>query len=340
MQTLTTILSYLAIVLWVFGLYLAFFSHLRSMFLEAVKVIWKRKYLWLLAFFAGLSAYGGEVNFLFQRGSTVASLQGYLDGIRTAILEGEVDRLYSSTQNLFQNNLAPMLGFIAIGLLMIAVVAWLIIMSQAAIVRIIGRSQQGKPTGLTDGLAIGTEKFWTLVQLNIVGLLIGWSVWIILTAVPSAIFLITKNAGWSIVAYIGSILSIAASIATIFLVQFATAGIVLQNSKLMPAIIDAWRLFTRNMVSSLEMAIAIFTVNLTLSYLIIAQLLFFFVAYTLSGFIAIVTIIIILYAMLSALSFAAWTIYYLKLVEGKTPSKLGQWTNRLANFAGQQRAAE
>ena len=83
MQTLSTILSYLGILLWFFGIYLAFFSHLRGLFARAVAVIWKRKYLWLLAFFGGLSAYGGEVNFLFQKLNTATSLQGFLDGIRT-----------------------------------------------------------------------------------------------------------------------------------------------------------------------------------------------------------------------------------------------------------------
>lgn len=340
MQILSTILSYLAILLWVFGLYLALFSHLRGMFRRAAVVIWKRKYLWLLAFFAGLSAYGGEVNFLFQRINTTTALQGWLDGIRTAIVEGQVDSFFQSTRNLWVNNLGAMVGVVGIILLLVAVITWLIIMSQAAIVRIVGRSEQGKPTGLTDGLATGTEKFWPLVQLNIIGLLIGWSLWVILTAVPAAIFLITKSTGWSAAAYIGSIASIASSVVTIFLVQFATASIVLQDAKLMPAIIDAWRLFARNVVSSMEMAVAIFTVNVTFSFFVIAQILFFFTAYTLSGFLSILGVILVLYALLSAYSFSTWTIYYLKLIEGKTPSKLGQWTNRLANFAGQKRAAE
>lgn len=340
MQTLSTILSYLAILLWVFGLYLAFFSHLRGLFRQALVVMWKRKYLWLLAFFAGLSAYGGEANFLFQRVNTVTSLEGWLNGIRMAILGGQVESLINSIKNLWINNFASMLGIIGLLILLVAVIVWLIITSQAAIVRIIGRSHQGKPTGLADGLAAGTTKFWTLVQLNIIGLLVGWMLWVVLTAVPAAIFLITKDPAWSIVAYIGSLTSIASSVITIFLVQFATASIALQDMKLIPAIVDAWRLFIRNIVPSLEMAIAIFTINVTVSFAVIAQLLFFFTAYTLSGFLAIVAIIIVLYTILSAFSFSSWTIYYLKLVDGKTPSMIGQWTNRLANFAGQNRSAE
>ncbi len=338
MHTFNTIASYLGILLWGFGLYLAFFSHLRGLFGRAVVTVWRKKYLWLLAFFAGLTAYGGEVNFLFQRINTTTSLQGLLNGIRTAILDGQVERLWRSTGNLWAHNAGTLSASVALALIIIAVIAWLIIISQAAIVRIIGRTQQGKPTGLTDGLAIGTEKFWSLVQLNIIGLLVGWMLWVVLTAVPAALFLITKNTTWSVVAYIGSIVSIASSIVTIFLIQFATAGIVLQNSKLMSAIVDAWRLFSRNIVSSLEMAVAIFTINVTASFLVLGQLFFFVSAYTLGGFLTVVVIMVILYVLLSAFSFSAWTTYYLQLVEGKTPSKLGQWTNRLANFAGQKRA--
>ncbi len=340
MQIFNTLLSYLVLILWVFGLYLAFFSPLRGLFLQAVKAIWKRKYLWLLAFFAGLSSYGGEVNFLFQRVNTVNSLQGFLDGFRAAILEGQVETLIQAVQTLWSNNAGQLIGIIALLLLLVAVIAWLILMSQAAIIRIIGRAQQNKKTGLTDGLSVGTEKFWMLVQLNLIGLLVGWALWALLTAVPSALFIITKNSNWSAVAYAGTIISIVSSIITIFLVQFATASIVLQDAKLMPALVDSWRLFARNIVSSLEMAIAIFTLNVTLSFFVVAQLLFMFTAYTLSGFLIIVAVVVALYTLLSAMSFSAWTMYYLKLVDGKTSSKLGQWTNRLVNFAGQKRVAE
>jgi hypothetical protein len=338
METLSIILSYLGILLWVFGLYLAFFSKLRGMFATSVMMIWKRKYLWLLAFFAGLTAYGGEINVLFQRVNTITSLQGFLEGFRTAILQGQVEDVVRTVRNLWGDNMAFMSGSAAIVILIAAVLIWLIITSQAAIVRIVGRTEQGSPTGLNDGLAIGTEKFWILLQLNLIGLLIGWALWVILTGVPAAIFLLTKQSAWTITAYFGAIASIVGNIISIFLVQFATAGIVLRDEKLMPAIVGGWRLFVRNVVSSLEMAIAIFTINVTLSFFVVAVLLFFVSAYTLAGFLTIVSVIVLLYALLSAFSFSAWTTYYLKLVEGSAPSYLGKWTNQLVNFAGQKRA--
>lgn len=340
MQTLTVILTYVGILLWVLGLFLAFFSHLRGFLGRGLAIIWQKKYLWLLGFFAGMTAYGGEVNFLFRKLNTVASLQALLQGIRTSITNGQVDRLVHASKNLWESSAGRVLLYIFIILAIIALFAWLIIMSQAALVRIVGRTQEGKPTGLLDGLTVGTEKFWVLVQLNIIGLLLGWAMWVILAGVPAAIYLVNSMPVWSVVAYIGSILSIVVSASIIFLIQFSTAGIVLNDSRLIPAIIDAFRLFVRNIVSSVEMAIAIFTVNLTLSFLVLGELFFFMNVFTVGGLLGVIGIITLIYTLLSTFSIASWTVYYLKLVDGKSPSKLAQWTNQLVNFAGQKRISE
>ncbi len=338
MQIFNTILSYVGILLWVFGIYLVAFSKLRGIIGRAVVVVWQKKYLWLLALFAGIPSYGGEINFLFRKLNTVTSLQSWLNGFRNAIVGGDVERLWRASKTLWVHNFGTLAGYLGIFLLIFAVLTWLVIMSQAAIVRVVGRLQQNKPTGLIDGLTIGVEKFWTLVQLNIIGLLVGWAAWVILTAVPAAIYLLNHANGWSFVAFIGSLLSIVVSVIVIFLVQFSTANIVLNDTKLMPAMVDSWRLFKSYMVPSLEMAIAVFTINLTISSVVVSQVVTTITPFTLAGFLTILAIIILLYVLLSALSFTAWTMFYLQLVAGKSDSKLGQWTNRLVNFSGQKRA--
>lgn len=337
MNIVSNILQYLGIALWVFGLYLVFFSHLRGLFIKALKTLWQKKYLLLLAFFAGMTAYGGEVNFLFRQIDTVSTLQTLLDNTRKAILNGQLQTFLDAVKNVWTHSAALLSGYVAIAVLMAAVLAWLIILSQAAVVRIAGRTQQNKPTGLVDGITIGITKFWQLVQLNAIGLLTGWSIWVLLTGVPAAIYLLNHGGAWSAVAYIGSIISIIASVVVIFLVQFATAGIVISEQPLMASIIDSWRLFSRNVVSSLEMAIAIFTVNVTISFLVLGELFFFVSPYTLGSFLFVVAVIVIVYAVLSAFSFAGWTAYYLQLTAGKTYSKLGEWTTKLVNFNTQKR---
>lgn len=338
MNIISTIFSYLGIALWIFGLYLVFFSHLRGIAVKAMVTLWHKKYLLLLAFFAGMTAYGGEVNFLFRQLDTVASLQALLDGVRNAILNGSVQNLMATARTLWTHSTAAMSGYTAIAVLMAAVMAWLVITSQAAIVRIAGRTQQGKPTGMVDGITVGITKFWQLVQLNAIGLLAGWSIWVIFTGVPASLYLLNHGAVWSSVAYAGSIISILSSMVVIFLVQFATAGIVLSEQPLMASIVDSWRLFSHNIISSLEMAVAIFTINVTVSFLVLGELFFFVSPFTLAGFLFIVAIIVLIYALLSGFSFVAWTAYYLQLTAGKSYSKLGQWTTQLVNFSNQKRS--
>lgn len=339
MQIINIIISYLGILLWAFGLYLAFFSHLRGILGRAAVVMWKKKYLWLLGFFAGMTAYGGEVNFFFQRFNTVATIEGWLQGIRSALLNGSASKFFTAAKNLWAHNTGQLSGYLGVALAIIAVLAWLVIVSQGALVRIVGRMQQEKNTGLTDGLSVGTEKFWSLVELNLMGLLTGIASWVILTALPAAIYLLTSNGGWSVVAYFGALASIIISASVIFLIQFSTAGIVLYDTRLIPAIIDGWRLFKNNILASIETAIAVFTVNVVVLSLVTAELFLFMNAsiFTVQGFLIVSGVIIFTYALLSTFSFSVWTIFYTKLMAGKSPSKLNQWTTQLANFAGQRR---
>lgn len=332
MEILSAIFTYAAIVLWGFGLYLVTNSHLRPMLVEAAKMMWQKKYLWFLAFFAGLTAYGGEINFLVRQADTVTSLRALLDGIRTAITNGNWDNFVSVNHRLWTDYPWSMLGYLAVLLVLVVVIFWLIVVSQAAIIRIVGRLRQQQATGLVDGITMGIEKFWQLVQMNLIGLLLGWSVWVILTGVPAAIFLITSTQAWSIVAYIGSLLSVAISLIVIFVIQFATAGVVLHDMKVVPALVKAWDLFRNNFLSSIEMAIAIFTTNITISFVVVAVALFFIAPFSVQTFLLLMLVIVLLYALLSAFSFIAWTMYYLELTAGTTMSKLGQWTNQLVNF--------
>jgi hypothetical protein len=337
MNIINTIFSYLGIALWVFGLYLVFLTPIRGLLLKSAKTLWQKKYLLLIAFFAGMTAYGGEVNFLFRQIDTVGSIQKLLDNVRTAITNGTWSSVVRDWNTLWSHSTAMMSGYAVITLLLTAMIIWLIITSQAAIVRIAGRVQQGKPAGLVDGITTGINSFWSLLQLNAIGLLAGWSTWVILTGIPAAIYLLHHGSMWSSIAYIGSIIAILVSLVIIYLVQFATAGMVLNGQRLMPAIVDSWKLFIRNIVPSVEMAIAIFTVNVTISFLVLGELFFFVSPFTLAGFLFIVAIIVLIYALLSGFSFVAWTGYYLQLTAGKTFSKLGQWTTQLVNFASQKR---
>lgn len=337
MHIVDIVISYIGLFLWVFGIYLFFRSNLRSILGQAWAVIWRRKYLWFVGFFAGLSTYGGEVNFLFRKSNSVVALQGLLDGIRDAIRGGDVERFWTATKNLWSNNVGPMFSYSLAALVVAALVIWLVIMSQAAIVRIVGREQQGKPTSLFDGIYTGMQKFWTLLQVNIVALLVGWGLWVILAGVPAAAYLISGHVAWSSAAHFGSILSTITTVILLFLLQYATAGVVLNDQTLIPALVGSWRLFRRNVMASLEMAIVLFTITFVFSLAILGAAALLVNIYTVGGFISMLVILALVYAFFSAYGFTTWSLFYLRLLEGKGGSKLSQWTTQIVNFATQKR---
>lgn len=337
MHIVDIIIGYIGLLLWVFGVYLFFRSELRTILGQALAVVMRRKYLLFIGFFAGLSSYSGEVNFLFRKSNSVAALQGLLDGIRTAIRGGDVARFWNALKTLWIHNVAPMSGYIFVIAVIAALIIWLIVVSQAAIVRIIGRERQGKPTGIMDGVYAGTEKFWTLLQVNIVALLVGWGAWVLLAGVPAAAYLISGHGAWSMIAHFGSILSSLVTAILLFLLQYATAAVVLGDLQFIPSIVASWKMFRRNVLASLEMAIVLFTITLVFSFAIIGSAALLFNVFTVAGFIGMLAVLAIVYAFFSAFSFASWTLFYLRMLDGKPESKISQWTSRIVNFATQKR---
>lgn len=337
MHIFDVVISYIGLTLWIFGIYLFFRSDLRFLIAKALGIVWRKKYLWFIGFFAGLTTYGGEVNFLFRKSNSVVALQGLLDGMRDAIRGGYVDQFWRALKALWLNYAVQMSGYVFVVLAIVAVTFWLIIMSQAAIVRIVGRTHQGKPTGLLDGLATGSTRFWTLVQVNIVALLAGWGVWVILSGVPAAAYLINGHVAWSTAAHIGSILSTVTTVVLLFLLQYATAEVVLNDATLIPAVVRSWRLFMQNILASLEMAIVLFTITFIFSLTLLGTTALLVNIYTVGGFLAMLAILIIVFAFFSAFGFTTWTLFYLRMLEGRAGSKLGQWTNQIMNFASQKR---
>ncbi|MBI5467447.1 MAG: hypothetical protein HY975_04545 [Candidatus Kerfeldbacteria bacterium] len=304
----------------------------REVLQQALSIIWRKKYLWFIALFAGISTYGGEVNFLFSKYNTIATFQNFLRTIRSLFLEQQIQPYLQKIQSIWGTDSGRISLYLLLSLLVTAFIIWLMIVSQAAIVRIVGRTSQKKNTGFFDGVATGTMKFWDLVQMNIIAFLFGWGLWVLITATPAAIYLINGVQVWATIANIGTVVTVIFSAIIAFLIQFATASMVLQSTPLIPAIVESWRLFRRNVLVCLEMAVIIFALNLGVLLVTFGVTILLIQPYSVGGLLTLIAVMALEYAVMTAYSFAAWTIVYQKLVEGKAESKIGRWTNQLVNF--------
>lgn len=307
----------------------------RQIFLDALAVIWRKKYLWFIGFFAGLVAYGGEADFFFRNVNAVDSLKNYLVAIRETVQAGDADFFIGQVREFVATYPTSTLAYLAIVVLLAAVFAWLIIISQATIVRIVGRYAQRKPAGLFDGLAAGAGKFWSILSMNIIVKLFNLALGVVLAGIPAVIYFLGGQFSWAVITSIGWILvTIPISIIISFLMKYALSYITLRDDSAVQSLRHGWRLFKDNWLVSLELAFLIYFFNVLVSIVVAGVTLLFIQPFSPLGLTALLIVLAVVLGFVSAFSYAAWTIIFLKLQEGKAESKLGRWTTSLVNFAG------
>ena len=307
----------------------------RQVLQEALNIVWRKKYLWFIGFFAGLVSYGGEADFFLRNVNAIDQVQKYLTAIRDTVKAGQADFFFNQVKVFIVQNPTSAISYIAIVLLLTAVFAWLIITSQAALVRISGRLDQKKSTGLFDGLAVGSGRFWQLVTVNVIGKLFTWALWVALAGIPAVIFFYNGQTIWAIITSLGWFLvTIPFSIVISFLMKYATAYVVLHEDSAVISFRDGWKLFKNNWLLSLEFAFLIYLFNLVVSIVVAGVALLFIQPFSVAGLSALLFILAVVLGFVSSFSYSAWTIVFLRLLEGKMESKIGRWSANLANFAG------
>ncbi|MBI2984069.1 MAG: hypothetical protein HYY50_00330 [Candidatus Kerfeldbacteria bacterium] len=312
----------------------------REVFQQALDIIWRKKYLWFLGFFAGLAAHGGEPDLLFRNTNSLRWLQDSVAILRDVVRGGQADQFLANLRLFFNNYTLNAVGYLAVLILILVVILWLVIVSQSAIVRVVGRASQKKQTSLFDGLATGTEKFWSLLTVNVVTKLFTWALWIIVAGIPAIAFFVTGQAAWAITFSLGSLLvTLPISIVVSFLTKYAIAAITLGGTDTIGGLRQAWKIFRDNWLVSIELAVLIYLFNLAV-VLVVAGVTLLVVQTVTSfrEFFTLLTVLAIVHSFVSAFSYAAWTTVYQKLLISKGESQLGYWTTKLTNFIQPKRS--
>ncbi|GEM_PF-2995012 len=334
-----TLLSFAAIGLVVIGLVLTFrIPYLRSITQQAFSIIWRKKYLWFIGFFAGILFGRGEPDYLFQNLNSnvysIANLQKWLIALRDTIQSGDaagwwdyVSRLFTQAPGLMT---AYLLAPIALGLVFI----WLISVSQGTIIRIVSRMSEKKNASLFDGISAGTNAFWRVLSINLLSVLVLAVLTVLLVGVPAASYFISGNGAWaSITSVMLFIVTVPVSMLMSFMVKFSVASTVVDGLAPMVAFRKMWGLVKRNLMAVLEMSFVIYAVTLVV-YSIVLSMVSFYIQPTSFLNLGIVLIAIALvFAFNTTFSYTAWTLMFMQLRQGDANSAFGRWTTRLVNFA-------
>lgn len=219
----------------------------RNIIKESWLTMIRSKYLWFFGLFAMLLGNGGEYEILFRsidKEEKVSILAGFWEQSWEIVrnLPSVGHTLWTDPGGAF----LVLLGWFIV-LAIIAFVAWLVNVSQAAIVDAVARQARDKENNLSIGLEKGIKFFWPVFFLNFT----------IKVLVAAGLFLL----GYFLNPYLNVLiflLLIPFLIVSSFVAKYVIAYTVVRKEKLKEAFVSAIKLFKKNWLISLELAFILY----------------------------------------------------------------------------------
>ena len=324
----------------------------RPMLKQALGIIWRFKYLWFFGLFAALMGNAGVFNFGFKNIDKIESQGAWL--IRTKDILANWHFKFGLL-NLNQALASVDIWAVILILLMIVIgffLLWLAIASQGALVYGAKQALGGRGTFFGQAIKKGSNKFWPLLLLNILLNLVVFVV-LVLLMLPFIVTFINSNNSffWQNVSVaLSLIILVPLSLVLSLLMRYAMIYVVNEDKHIGQAIADAWQLFKKNWIVSLEMALVLFVLNILSGLLLMVLMVFIALPFVTLGMIAsqlasvgffwlvvalgILTFVAILFlygAVWNAFAYTAWVVLFNKITIGGVYSKILRWAVALTS---------
>ncbi len=315
----------------------------------ALQILWRAKYLWFFGFFAALAANSSEVNLLINNFSSVNEQSDSLLGLKDLYASGLTGTFFSRLTEMFANFNANVLVLLLLLLALFIFVLWLAITSQAGLIFGADKEYHKQISNFSTCFKAGRQNFWQVLGLNIIGKLIIVGLMFVLGAPLAWLYLkSTSSTTQFLFVLLSFVILIPLAVIISFIIKYAIIFVVLQKEKVAQSLKSAWKLFIKNWVVSIEMAILLFFVSILagLAMIVVAivlaiplsLLLYLIYAIQIQGFMMIATIIVfitlilILFwigAMLSTYQMTCWVLLFDKLNSSQVYSKITRFISGL-----------
>jgi hypothetical protein len=315
----------------------------RNLLKQAWTITWKHKFLWFFGLFSAFLAAGGSIEYRMIN-----------DNINTGLVDGSLLSAGHFAQsilifkslglgflNLFSYDILTIINIITILLICLTLMLtflWLAISSQAALViniKKIIQNNKKRENVLTirDGLSEGHKKFWPVLGLNLAIKLIVSAI-LFITSLPLLLLIILDTSWFVFVYVILFVIFLPVAVSISLMLKYALAYSVLENERFIQSIEKGWKLFIKNWLVSLEMAIILFIINFFASLAILLTLALAFFPLFLVGisfsFTWLTTLMIFLALLFVVLAGSAlvtfqisvWTSLFINLKGGSVLAKL------------------
>ena len=308
----------------------------RSILKQALKITLKYKYLWLFGLFAALTAAGGSWEYNLLSSSLGKNLidTSYLQLEKIIAVLEVVVNFGSGLIALLKSDIWSVLNaltLILLGGLFIFAFIWLSISSQGALINALKKILKGKKKSeeisYRENITVGHKNFWPVFLMNIlIKFLITFSFFII--SIPLLILSIKDVSALMIIYIILFVLFVPLATGFSLMMKYAISYQIFEEFGFFKSIEKGYKLFMKNWLVSLEMAVILFLVSFVagLAFALAASivLLPFFItgiaidALWLTWFITYLGIALTIFfgAVLSTFQVSAWTSLFFNLKEG------------------------
>lgn len=314
----------------------------RQILKKAWDMIWRNKYLWFFGLFATLWGGGGGYEIIARSSGSADMAKQWADLIGGQILNRNIlSNLMEAIKTDPVSVIIIIFGALIL-LFLFCFFTWLAIISKATLINNVYLATNKKSHGFTDGFKVGQKKFWPVFTLSL-----GIKLIIALAFALLSLGFILSNKIIYVATFV--ILMVAVILlASIF--NYAAAFITIKNQNLTQAISEAYKLFIKNWLASLEMALVLIFVSFIGSLILLYAIFIIFVpfAFFIANFLQVSTLLVFLLsvagliiilgiaatggALLTSFQISAWTIFFMELTKNTITSKIVRVTNSVGSY--------
>ena len=255
----------------------------RSLLKQAWGITWRHKYLWFFGLFAALTAAGGSIEYQVVTSNLNQNLvngnYSYLNSVYAwgLVLKG----FFVWIIGFLGQNILVIINSLSLLLLtaaLLGAIVFLAIVSQAGLIdsikKLSNSKKKEKAITISEGLTNGRPYFWSVLGLNLVIRILANFVFFIIS-LPLLFMVLKDSSAFAAVYTILFVIFIPVAVSLSLMVKFAISYNVLEKESFINSLEKGWKLFMKNWLVSLEMAIILFILNFVVLLLLMAAITLF-----------------------------------------------------------------
>jgi len=315
----------------------------RQLLKKSYLILKRYKFLWFFGIFAAIMGNGREIQMLSRASEIVPNLPtrvsewGVFFSANTPV---DLIKLFWEFITLKPSVAIP---FVIVLLLVLVFVIWLMMVSQIALVSATDKINASKAVDFSTVFAATHGKVWEVFGLNIFTRLILYTAFILLLLPFSGLLMISNGNMIAIfsITLLAFLVFVPLAIIMNFVLKYGIIYAVIDDEKLWPAFINAWKLFWKEWLVSIEFALIMFVLNILVVIGLFVVLFFLAVPFLALGVMLLTTklvvlanlaiivamilflgLIVLVSAGFAVFQYSGWTLLFFELKKGKAYPKL------------------